>query len=143
MSIESEPVVAQKRLGGVHPESEVESKPKRRRFTREYKLSIVERADACRALGEVGQLLRQEGLFSSQLAEWRRLRRTGSLQALGRKRGPKKTKSSERLENEQLRRENERLRKQLMQAEKIIEVQKKLSEMLGISLEDGDATESE
>jgi transposase len=140
MSIESESVVEEVRLGSAY---EVESKPSRRRFSREYKLSILERADRCRAPGEIGKLLRSEGLFSSQLTQWRRLRRAGSLQSLGRKRGPKQTKSASQLEAEPLRRENERLRKQLWQAEKIIEVQKKLSEILGISLEDSDADDQE
>ena len=117
------------------PATEVESKAKRRSFTREYKLSILERADLCSGPGEVGKLLRQEGLYSSHLSTWRALRRAGSLKALGRKRGPVQATSAQ-LENDKLRRENERLRKKLAHAEKIIDVQKKLSEVLGISLED-------
>ena len=115
--------------------TEVESTAKRRRFTKEYKLSILKRADLCSGPGEVGKLLRQEGLYSSHLSMWRGLRRAGTLKALGRKRGPVPATSTQ-LENDKLRRENERLRKKLMHAEKIIDVQKKLSEVLGISLEE-------
>jgi transposase len=123
--------------------TEVESKAPRRRFTREYKISILERADACTNLGEIGKLLRQEGLYSSHLCSWRGQRRKGILNALGRKRGAK-AKSSTQLENEKLRRENERLRKKLAHAEKIIDVQKKLSEVLGIPLDgETDATDSD
>ena len=123
--------------------TEVESKAPRRRFTREYKISILERADACTNPGEIGKLLRQEGLYSSHLCSWRGQRRKGILNALGRKRGAK-AKSSTQLENEKLRRENERLRKKLVHAEKIIDVQKKLSEVLGIPLDgETDATDSD
>jgi transposase-like protein len=123
--------------------TEVETKAPRRRFTREYKISIMERVDACTNPGEIGKLLRQEGLYSSHLSSWRGQRRKGILNALGRKRGPKKAKSSTQLENEKLRRENERLRKKLAHAEKIIDVQKKLSEVLGIPLDETDATDSD
>ncbi len=123
--------------------TEVESKAPRRRFTREYKISILERADACTNPGEIGKLLRQEGLYSSHLCSWRGQRRKGILNALGRKRGAK-AKSPTQLENEKLRRENERLRKKLAHAEKIIDVQKKLSEVLGIPLNgETDATDSD
>ncbi len=123
--------------------TEVESKAPRRRFTREYKISILERVDACTNPGEIGKLLRQEGLYSSHLSSWRGQRRAGILNALGRKRGAK-AKSSMQLENEKLLRENTRLRKKLAHAEKIIDVQKKLSEVLGIPLEDEtDATDSD
>ena len=124
------------------PETEVSAKAKRRAFTKEYKLGILEKADRCAGSGEIGKLLRREGLYSSHLTSWRAQRREGTLRALGRKRGPQKTKTAEQLENEKLRRENERLRKKLVHAEKIIDVQKKLSEVLGIPLEDeSDANE--
>ena len=121
---------------------EVSPKATRRRFGKEYKLGILEKVDRCSDTGEIGKLLRQEGLYSSHLATWRRLRRAGTLKALGRKRGPKTGKTAEQIENEKLRRDNERLRKKLAHAEKIIEVQKKLSEVLGIPLDkDPDANE--
>lgn len=119
--------------------TEVALKVTRRNFTTQYKLSILERADGCRSKGEVGRLLRQEGLYSSHLSTWRAARRRGTLAALGRKRGPDRAKSDEQLEVERLRRDNERLRKKLAHAEKILDVQKKLSEILGVPL-DGDQT---
>ena len=126
------------------PEVEVQIGTKRRKFTKEYKLAILERADRCVVSGEVGKLLREEGLYSSHLTSWRRDRREGSLQALGRRRGPKAKKTTEQLEIEKLQRENARLRKKLDHAEKIIGVQKKLSEVLGVQLEEnGNAPESD
>lgn len=116
--------------------TEVSAKATRRRFTKDFKLRILEQADRCTSPGESGKLLRGEGLYSSHLTAWRRQRREGTLKALGRKRGPKRT--AEQSEIDKLRREVERLRKKLGHAEKIISVQKKLSEVLGIQLEDGD-----
>ncbi len=125
------------------PKVEVQVGAKRRTFTKEYKLAILERADRCVVSGEVGKLLREEGLYSSHLTSWRRDRRDGTL-ALARRRGPKTKKTSEQLEIEKLQRENARLRKKLDHAEKIISVQKKLSEVLGIQLEEnGNAPESD
>ncbi len=124
------------------PQVEVQVVSKRRVFTKEYKLEILEKADHCLISGGVGKLLRQEGLYSSQLTSWRRDRRDGTLQALGRRRGPKAKKTTEQLEIERLQCENKRLRKKLDHAEKIIDVQKKLSEVLGIPLEENvDATD--
>jgi hypothetical protein len=80
-------------------------------------------------------LLRREGLYSSHLAEWRRSRREGSLKALAKPRGPKgRGRDPVSVENEQLRKENARLRQRLKQAETILEIQKKTSELLGIPL---------
>jgi transposase len=118
------------------PDPEVPERPTRRRFTAEYKLRIVRLADQCMCPGEMGALLRREGLYSSHLTTWRRQREAGSLRALE----PKKRgrKSSVRdpmvIEREQLRKDNERLAQRLRQAELIIEIQKKVSEMLGIPL---------
>ena len=120
--------------------AEVAPKAIRRSFTKEYKLTILERADRCKGGGDIGRLLRQEGLYSSHLSGWRAQRREGTLVALARKRGPKKAKTGELPEVERLRRDNERLRKKLARAEKIIDVQKKLSEVLGIALDDDDQT---
>lgn len=120
------------------PETEVSAKGKRRTFTKEYKLRILERAEQCVGAGEMGKLLRREGLYSSHLTSWRRQRREGTLKALGRRRGPKTKKTADQRELEKLRRENERLRRRLDHAEKIIGVQKKLSEILGVQLEEND-----
>ena len=114
--------------------TEVTEKATRRTFTKEYKVSILERADRCSGPGELGKLLRQEGLYSSHLSSWRDQRRQGILEALSRKRGPKQRKTAEQVELDQLRAEVARLRKKLGQAEKIIDVQKKLSEVLGIEM---------
>jgi transposase len=123
------------------PETEVSAKAMRRTFTKEYKLKVLDMADRCMGTGEIGKLLRREGLYSSHLTSWRKQRRVGTLKALGRRRGPKTKKTAEQRENDQLRREIERLRRKLDHAEKIIGVQKKLSEVLGIQLaEDDDAT---
>jgi transposase len=116
------------------PDPEVPEKKNRRKFTARYKLQILEQADACTALGEIGALLRREGLYSSNLTTWRKQREQGLLDALSpRKRGRKKLEKNP-LSDEvaRLQRETQRLRRKLQQAERIIEVQKKISEILGI-----------
>ena len=120
-------------------------KPVRRRFDAAYKQRIVEEADGCSQPGELGLLLRREGLYSSQLSTWRRQRDEGVLAGLTPKqRGRKaKKKDAAALENERLHRENERLAQRLKQAETIIEVQKKVSEMLAVSPEELRALPSE
>ncbi len=114
---------------------EVLEKASRRRFTAKYKLGILEEADHCEP-GQIGALLRREGLYSSHLTTWRRQHEAGVLEALGpRKRGRKaKVRDARALRMEELERENERLRQRLAQAETIIEVQKKVSSLLGITL---------
>ena len=104
-------------------------KAKRRRFTKTYKLRILKQADACTQPGQIGALLRSEGLYSSSLAQWRRQREAGELGT--KKRGRPGADPSER-ELARLRVENERLAKKLAQAEVIIDVQKKLSDLLGL-----------
>jgi transposase len=117
------------------PDPEVPAKPKRRQFTAEYKRSIVEQAEACRDEGAIGALLRREGLYSSHLTTWRRQREQGELQALApKKRGRKPTANPLADENQRLRTENACLSRRLQQAELIIDVQKKVSALLGISL---------
>ncbi len=112
-------------------ETEITEKATRRRFTKEYKLRVLLEADKCTKNGEIGALLRREGLHSSHLSSWRSQRRDGTLKALGRRRGPKPKRTAQHVEVEKLRLENERLRDKLRKAEKIIEVQKKLAEVLG------------
>ena len=116
------------------PDPEVPEKAKRRRFSAAYKLAILREVDACTEPGQIGALLRRERLYSSHLVDWRRQRDTGALEALARTRGPKPADPA-RVEVERLRRANERLAKRLAQAEKIIEIQGKVSELLGIPLD--------
>jgi transposase len=113
------------------PDPEVAPKAKRRTFSAEYKLRILHEASACRTPGERGALLRREGLYSSHLTHWRRELHDGALGGLKpKKRGPKSDPLA--LENAQLKREVVRLQAQLERAETIIEVQKKLSQLLGL-----------
>ena len=117
------------------PDPEVDARPKRRRFSAAYKLRILEDADSCKDEGTLGALLRREGLYSSHLSDWRKQRREGALGALERKRGRKPSPNKElEQENARLRRENEQLRKRLQKAEVVIDVQKKLSTLLGVPL---------
>lgn len=118
------------------PSPEVLEKPVRRRFTLEYKTRILAEADACTETGQLGELLRREGLYSSHLSCWRRQRDEGALAGLTPKRRGRKAKPKNPLSDEvgRLQRENEQLKEQLRQAELIIDVQKKVSEMLSIPL---------
>ena len=117
------------------PDPEVVSQAERRRFTAKYKLRILEEADGCNEPGEIGALLRREGLHSSYLSRWRRHQDQGQLQALApKKRGLKNAARDQRAEElVELRRENRRLQLRLEQAETIIEIQKKLSHLLGLT----------
>jgi transposase len=111
---------------------EVNAKPERRQFSAEYKRRILEEVDACTEPGQIGALLRREGIYSSNLIHWRRQRSEGSLKGLSpKKRGPKPDPVAN--ENAALRRRIERLEAELKRAETIIEVQKKLSDLLGLS----------
>lgn len=112
------------------PDPEVLPKAERRRFSAEYKRRILQEADACTSPGEIGAWLRREGLYSSHLTTWRRQREHGEWRGLAPvKRGPKPDPQA--AEIARLRRENERLQARLAQAETVIEVQKKLSQLLG------------
>ncbi len=120
---------------GAVPDPEVTDKPKRRRFTVEYKLSLLKKADACRHQpGEVGAVLRREGVYSSTLSQWRRQREEGTLSALKPKRRGRKIQKVNPLAGRvtELEREVQRLQGKLRQAETIIDVQKKLCEMVGV-----------
>jgi len=112
--------------------TEVVAKAKRRHALRtaEYKLRILRELDECTGKGDVGALLRREGLYSSLVSKWREQRETGSLNGLsGQRRGPKMDPNAAELAR--LQRENQRLKEQLERAELIIEVQKKVAQLVG------------
>lgn len=114
------------------PDPEVLAQAKRRRFTAEYKQRILAEAEQCQERGEMGALLRREGLYSSHLSKWRQQRAAGQLQGLRpKKRGRKPDPQAAELAR--LQRENERLQARLEQAEMIIEVQKKLCRLLELA----------
>jgi transposase-like protein len=122
------------------PDPEVMEQGKRRRFSAEYKLRILREADACKKRGELGQLLRREGLHSSHLATWRSqqydLEKYGAVVRRG-------SRKAAELRVKQLERENARLKKKLERAESIVQIQKKASELLGIPLSQPDSDESD
>jgi transposase-like protein len=118
------------------PDPEVAERARRRSFSASYKLEILEAADRCSQPGEIGKLLRREGLYSAHLSKWRKQRDEGVLAALSPKRRGRKPRrpdpSARRIA--ELERDNARLQRDLRKAQTIIEVQKKLSEILGIEL---------
>ena len=122
------------------PSQEVLEKPERRRFTVEDKSRILDEADACTESGQLGDLLRREGIYSSYLTSWRRQRAQGAQAGLTPKRRGRKGKAKNPLADEvaRLQRKNDRLEKKLRQAELIIDVQKKVSEILGIPIQNED-----
>ena len=117
-----------KRSAAAAPDAEVVDKPTRRRFSPSYKLRVVEEADRCTEPGEVGRLLRREGLYSSHLTTWRKAVRSGWLRALSKRRGRKPSERNP-LEGKvrKLERENTRLEKELEKARLIIDVQGKVA----------------
>lgn len=128
---------------GAEPDPEVTPHATRRRFSAEYKARIVREAEACRRDGEIGALLRREGLFSSHLTNWRKQVRSHGVDGLAaKKRGPApKPKPSAR--EIELEREKRRLEKKLAKAEAIIAFQKKVHELLGIPLSSPESEEDD
>ena len=111
-------------------QTEVVAKAKRRQYSAEYKLRILRELDECQGKGEVGALLRREGLYSSLVSKWREQQERGSLNGLaGQRRGPKVDPNAAELAR--LQRENQRLKEELERAELIIEVQKKVAQLVG------------
>jgi|SRR6266508_2557989 len=111
------------------PDPELVERAQRRRFSAEYKLRILQEADACTRPGEIGALLRREGLYSSLLTEWRRAREAGALSALERPRGRRPVHPLE-VENAELRRRLERAEGELAKARRVIEIQGNVSALL-------------
>ena len=121
---------------------EVMAKAKRRRFTAKEKLRILKLADAAPEVGGVGALLRREGLYSSHLTEWRRARAAGELDALTPKKRGRKALDPNPLEKEntELKRALAKAELRAKRAEALVELQKKVSELLGIQLPKEDET---
>jgi len=116
------------------PNPEVPEKKVRRNFTASYKLRILKAADNCTESGQIGRLLRREGLYSSHLTNWRRARDKGILHAMAPQKRGRKLKEKNPLTGEvaRLQKEKQKLEHKLKQAELIIEAQKKISQVLGI-----------
>jgi transposase-like protein len=119
---------------------ELIERAKRRRFSAEYKLRILRDVEACTRSGEIGALLRREGLYTSHLTAWRKQRDAGALEALDRKRGRKPADRRD-VENAALRRRLERAEAELEKARRVIEVQGNVSALLGELLEPRGAIE--
>ena len=116
---------------GEVPDPEVVVQATRRQFSAEYKRRILAEVEHCTQPGEIGALLRREGLYSSHLAKWRQQQHRGQLQGLTAQPRGRRGQPPVAAELAALRRENERLQARLQQAEAIIEVQKKVSLLLG------------
>ncbi len=127
-------------LGALVPDPELVEGARRRRFTAEYKLRVLHDADRCSVPGEIGALLRREGLYSSLLSTWRKQRDEGALHALEKRRGRKKSHPLQ-AENEKLRRRAKRAEAELEKAHRVIEVQGNVSALLEELLQAGSATE--
>jgi transposase-like protein len=122
------------------PDPEVVPRAKRRRFSAAYKRQILEEIDQCQQHGEIGAVLRREGLYSSHISQWRRQRDQGQLTgSKSKKRGRKPDPQA--AEMARLQRENEQLKARLQQAETIIDVQKKLSRLLGLPTDESQKDE--
>ena len=121
---------------------EVLPRAERRQYTGQYKLRIVEEVERCTERGQIGALLRREGLYSSHLSKWRQQRAEGQLRALSPHKQGRKAQEVGLEELARLQRENERLRARLEQAEMIIDVQEKLSRLLGLPVENPETEET-
>ena len=117
-------------------EVEVAAKVGRRRFTAEYKRKVLRQAEQCKESGQIGALLRREGLYWSNLSKWRKQRESGELAGLSvKRRGPQRREKNPIADRvKELERDNERLKRRAERAERIVELQKKISEILGIEL---------
>jgi transposase-like protein len=138
--------------GTVPPDPEVVEKPKRRKFSAEYKRRIVEEVEACTKPGEIGALLRREGLYSSVVSSWRRQAKAGAADSLApKKRGRKpkhKTPEQKRVaelekETARLKREKAKLEAKLKRADMIIAFQKKVAALLDIPLNQPESDEGD
>jgi len=137
-------ILIEPKNGRTQADSEVLERPERRRFSAEYKLRILKEVESSTKPGEQGAILRREGLYASNIATWRKQRDSEKLSELKEKKRGRKKQPPERLTQEvsRLKRENESLRRKLKKSEAIIEVQKKISEIMGISLKTDEDNES-
>ena len=115
-------------------DTEVVPKAKRRLFSVAYKKRILAEVDGCTEAGQIGAILRREGLYSSHLTSWRRQRERGEWAGVSSGSRGRPTKPEVELEMMRLRQENEQLQQRLTQAEAIIDIQKKVSQLIGLSL---------
>jgi transposase-like protein len=126
---------------GELPDPELAEQAKRRTFTAEYKARILAEADACTRPGEVGELLRREGLYTSHLTYWRKQRRDGALKELGRPRGRKPADKRDQ-EIAALTRRAERAEAELAKMKRVVEIQGNVSALLEEMLGSGSASRS-
>ena len=127
--------------GETRPDPELVERAKRRSFTAEYKAKILAEADACTRSGDVGELLRREGLYSSHLVTWRKQRTDGALRELGKPRGRKPADKRD-AQVTALTRRAERAEAELAKARKVIEIQGNVSALLEEMLGSGSAERS-
>jgi transposase len=124
-----DPIVVNGRIAPADPQ--VIERPVRRRFDKAYKRDILQQLAACTREGQVGEILRREGLYSSIVSTWRQKQKRLDASAMTK---PTARPAGQDVRVPQLQRENARLKARLQQAELILEIQKKASEILGISL---------
>ncbi len=125
------------------PDPELAERPRRRRFSAQYKLRVLREAEACTRKGEIGAMLRREGLYTSHLTAWRKQRDAGALEGLApRKRGPRGP-TPEQVENQALRRRLDRTEAELETARRVIEVQGNVSALLEDLLAPKSATQTD
>lgn len=120
------------------PSPEVREHAQRRRFSAEYKRRILKEVDTARQPGQIGAILRREGLYSSTIQNWRRQRERAELESLNpKKRGRRPTQAAVLAARyKDIERENRKLQKRLKHAELLLDIQKKISELTGIPLKD-------
>lgn len=123
------------------PNPEAVIRPARRRFTAKYKMELLDTYERCSTPEERGAFMRKEGIYSSQIANWRKARKAGSLGALSQKRGRTATSTPQDEQIAQLKAENQRLKDRLAEAETINDIQKKVSEILGNRIKTPDRSE--
>jgi transposase-like protein len=128
-----------------HPDTEVSERPSRRKYSAKYKLQILNEIDSSARTGEIGAILRREGLYASTVASWRMQKERGQLEGLSpKKRGPKSNGSDERDKQiKELELQNRKLQRKLARAHLLLDIQKKISEITGIPLSETEDEEDD